>query len=159
MLTWITYKAQHSDTALGLDRTRKSFKCNALFADLGKYLQNLNFWKIQFSQIFQFSCNYAYRIYCQIHVKACFWGRLAHKSISNSERWAAKPRAERSTCLPCRDLDLIKNSGAKIITVNYYACIKFHKSCRFQLNFVNRLSFDFSIVDFRSAQVWEHSNF
>ena len=50
------------------------------------------------------------------------------------------------------DLDLIKNSGAKIITVNYYAC-KFHKSCRFQLNFVNRLSFDFSIVDFRSAQV------
>jgi hypothetical protein len=84
--------------------------------------------------------------------------RLAHKSISNSERWAAKPRAERSTCLPCRNLDLIKNSGAKIITVNYYAC-KFHKSCRFQLNFVNRLSFDFSIVDFRSAQIWEHSNF
>jgi hypothetical protein len=61
-------------------------------------------------------------------------------------------RAERSTCLPCRNLDLIKNSGAKIITVNYYAC-KFHKSCRFQLNFVNRLSFDFSIVDFRSAQI------
>ena len=58
----------------------------------------------------------------------------------------------RSTCLPCRNLDLIKNSGAKIITVNYYAC-KFHKSCRFQLNFVNRLSFDISIVDFRSAQI------
>jgi hypothetical protein len=58
------------------------------------------------------------------------FARLAHKSISISERWAAKPRAERSTCLPCRNLDLIKNSGAKIITVNYYAC-KFHISTQF----------------------------
>ena len=45
--------------------------------------------------------------------------RLAHKSISNSERRAAKPRAAKSTCLPCRDLNLIKDSGAKINAINY----------------------------------------
>jgi hypothetical protein len=43
MLTLIIYQAQHSDTALVLDRTRKPFQCNALLADLGKYFQNLNF--------------------------------------------------------------------------------------------------------------------
>jgi hypothetical protein len=43
MLTWVIYKAQHSDTGLVLDRTRKPFQCNALLADLGKYFQNLNF--------------------------------------------------------------------------------------------------------------------
>ena len=42
MLTWIIYQAQHSDTALVLDRTRKPFQCNALLANLGKYFQNLN---------------------------------------------------------------------------------------------------------------------
>jgi hypothetical protein len=43
MLTWIIYKAQHSDTPLVLDTTRKPFQYNALLADLGKYLQKLNF--------------------------------------------------------------------------------------------------------------------
>jgi hypothetical protein len=43
MLTWIIYKAQHSDTALVLDGTRKPFQCNAQLADLGKYFQNLNY--------------------------------------------------------------------------------------------------------------------
>jgi hypothetical protein len=68
MATWIIYKAQHLDTALVLDRTRKPLQCHVLLADL----QNL--YPIGRSQFFQFSWNYAYRIYCQIHVKACFWG-------------------------------------------------------------------------------------
>jgi hypothetical protein len=59
-------------------------------ADLGKYFQNLNFWKIQLSQFFQFYCNYAYRIYCQIHVKACFWRYLDPSDASISLFWPSQ---------------------------------------------------------------------
>jgi hypothetical protein len=47
----------------------------------------------------------------------------------------------------------------KILARKLLRLIITHVSFTFQLNFVNRLSFDFSIVDFRSAQIWEHSNF
>ena len=52
MLTWIIHKAQHLDTALVLDRTRKPFQCIALLADLGKYFQKPEFLKDSIFPIF-----------------------------------------------------------------------------------------------------------
>jgi hypothetical protein len=75
MLTWIIYQAQHSDTDLVLERTKKPFQCNsALLADLGDSI----------FLIFQFSCNYAYHIYCQsqIHIKTLFTAKHTLKHAS-----------------------------------------------------------------------------
>jgi hypothetical protein len=60
ILTWIIYKAQHSDTALVLDGsgTRKPFQSNALLADQGKYFQNLNFFNFLATVLTVFTAKY-----------------------------------------------------------------------------------------------------
>jgi hypothetical protein len=70
---------------------------------------------------------------CQCRSKHVGDGRSCtgiHIDLSTSRSRIASGEAARSTCFACRNLDLIKNSDAKIIAVNYYAC-KFHKSCPF----------------------------